>query len=170
MTSRWPQARATTRRTRDNEGQWRSAAHMRVPACRRFSDESGRRGFKSRRPKIGEAAHASRPRCSGVGPPQRRARAGAQVPDVHRCVSRDRRWAGRVAHNRGASADGIDLAVLERARAAGGAGDDANHKESAPHGNHVRRAKRYPPLSGLERRSLICRFVYSHCVVWHAGI
>jgi len=78
-------------------------------------DAAGWRQYYEQNPNAGRS----------VGAAQHRSCARAEVPAVHRRLSRDRRRPRDLAHFRHASADGAGVAVLERAGTAGGAYDDA---------------------------------------------
>src|SRR5580698_3842358 len=106
---------AMTRRRRDANGQCGRASRLRVRAECRLSHCIPQ----------GEAARTANTWGRSVGAAQHRSCARAEVPAVHRRLSRDRRRPRDLAHFRHASADGAGVAVLERAGTAGGAYDDA---------------------------------------------
>jgi hypothetical protein len=137
---------ATTRRTRDEHGQYRPPSHLRVQAGGRLSHAAT----------AGEATRAANARRSLMGLAQRCACAGAQVSNVYSRLSRDRRWSGCVALHRHAPAYGAGVAVLEHAGAAdrslGNAIQNAGGRRVTT--GSPQRTSEYASVSSAVRRSL----------------
>lgn len=132
-----------TRHARDANGKCGRASGLRLRAERRLSHCILR----------GEAARTANAWGGSVGTPQHRSCAAAEVPAVHRRLSRDRQRPGDIAHGRHASADGAGLAVLEHAGTAGGALNDAVRS----HVTYLAQARKsVGSAQGNEQHSRLC--------------
>jgi hypothetical protein len=147
---------ATTRRTRDEHGQYGPASHLRVPAGGCFSHAAT----------AGEAAGAENAWRGHMGLAQRCACAGAEVSDVHCRLSRDRWWLGCFALHCRPSACGAGVAVLGHTGAAdrshGNAIQNAGGRRSTA--GAPQRATEYASVSSAVPRSLAFSITYS--VAW----